>query len=225
MANDCGIDDDTILALFDCIESSLKLLRIHVEIPPNLVVLGKAMKILFELILVLALATTQAKHGRLRGSVFVDLFVAHSTPENIKEKWLKEEDIGRVRRRLGRLTQDETQMTVAYNMEVVYGLISNIKVLMDGARGLQSWLNCINSSFRRQGIYTWDSAGSQYGRPLFLGLYSDQYASHHASDRSYCEQITTFVTFYLLVPDSTTYSQVTSCWESFDNGSLLRTPR
>jgi hypothetical protein len=120
--------------LFDCIESSLKLLGIQVEIPSNLVVLGKAMKILFELILVLALATRQAKHGRLRESVLADVVVAHSIPENIKEKWLKEEDIGRVRRRLVRLTQDETQMTVTYNMEVVYGLISNIKVLMDGAR-------------------------------------------------------------------------------------------
>ena len=69
---------------------------------------------------------------------FADVIVAHSTPENIKEKWLKEEDIGRVRRRLGRLTQDETQMTVTYNMEVVYGLISNIKVLMDGAPSSQS---------------------------------------------------------------------------------------
>jgi hypothetical protein len=124
--------------LFDCIESSLKLLRIYVGIPSNLVVLGKAMKILFELILVLALSTRQAKHGRLRESVFADVVVAHSTPENIKEKWLKEEDIGRVRRRLGRLTQDETQMTVTYNMEVVYGLISNIRVLMDGARSSQS---------------------------------------------------------------------------------------
>ena len=91
------------------------------------------MKILFELILVLALSTRQAKHGRLRESIFTGVVMAHPTPENIKEKWLKEEDIGRVRRRLGRLTQDETQMTVTYNMEVVYGLISNIKVLMDGA--------------------------------------------------------------------------------------------
>lgn len=138
MANDCGIDDDVILALFDCIENSLKLLRIHVQIPSNMVVLGKAMKILFELILVLALSTRQAQHGRLRESVFVDVVVAHSTPENIKEKWLKEEDIGRVQRRLGRLTEDETQMTVTYNMEVVYGLISNIRVLIDGARSSQS---------------------------------------------------------------------------------------
>lgn len=67
-----------------------------------------------------------------------DVVVAHSVPENIKEKWLGEEDIERVRRRLGRLTEDETQIAVAYNMEVVYGLISNIKVLMDGARSSQS---------------------------------------------------------------------------------------
>jgi hypothetical protein len=31
--------------------------------------------------------------------------------------------------------------------------------------------------------------------------------------------------FFVLVPDSETYSQVTRHWESFDNGSLLRTPR
>ncbi len=96
------------------------------------------MKILFELILVLALATRQAKRGQLGESIFVDVVLAHPTPENIKEKWLKEKDIGRVRRRLARLTQDETQMTVSLNMEIVYGLIRNIKVLMDGARSSQS---------------------------------------------------------------------------------------
>ena len=134
VANDCGTDDDIILALFGCIESSLKFLRIHVEIPCNLVVIGKSMKILFQLILVLAVATRKAKQGRLRESVLVDITLAHPTPENIREKWLNEEDIGRVRRRLSRLTQEETQMTVAQKMEVVYGFISNIKVLMDGAR-------------------------------------------------------------------------------------------
>ena len=54
--------------------------------------------------------------------------------EKIKEKLLAEEDIERVLRRLSRLTQEETQMAVIQNMEVVYGLISNIRVVMDGAR-------------------------------------------------------------------------------------------
>jgi hypothetical protein len=138
VANDSGTGDDVILDLFYCIESSLKLLRIHVEVPSNLVVIGKAMKILFQLILVLALATRQAEQGRLRESLRVDVTLAHPTLENIKEKWLKDDDVMRVGRRLNRLTQEEAQITVAQNMEAVYGLISNIKVLMDGARSSPS---------------------------------------------------------------------------------------
>ncbi|KAI9449561.1 hypothetical protein F5148DRAFT_1247082 [Russula earlei] len=66
IATDCGTSYDAILDLFDCIESYLKLLGVYVEIPPHMVVIEKAMKILFQLILVLALATQQAQQGRLR---------------------------------------------------------------------------------------------------------------------------------------------------------------
>ena len=45
---------------------------------------------------------------------------------------LKEEAIERVLRRLSRLTQEETQMAVVQNMEVVYGLVSNIRVVIGG---------------------------------------------------------------------------------------------
>lgn len=164
VANDSGTGNDVILALFYCVESSLKFLRIHDEIPSHLVVIGKAMKILFQVILVLALATRQAEQGILRESLFVDVTPAHPTLENIKEKWLKEEDIMRVGRRLSRLTEEETQMTVAQNMETVYGLISNIRVLMEGARSLPSRLTCVVLSlrlFRWQGVYRWDPTGSQ----------------------------------------------------------------
>jgi hypothetical protein len=126
------------------------------------------MKILFQLILVLALATRQAKQGRLRESVLLNLTVAHSIPDNIKEKWLKEEDIMRVQRRLSRLTQEERQMTVTHNMEAVYGLISNVEVVLDGARSSPSSVTCVGlslRSFRWQRIYRWDSAGSQCVSP------------------------------------------------------------
>ncbi|KAH9971440.1 hypothetical protein BJV74DRAFT_799128 [Russula compacta] len=119
VANDSGANYDAILDLFDSIESSLKFLRISVEIPSHLIVIQKAMKILFQLILVLAVATKQAKRGRT---------------QKVKEKLLKEGDIGHVLRRLNRLTQDETQKAVLPNMEVVYGLITNIKVVMDGGK-------------------------------------------------------------------------------------------
>ena len=38
--------------------------------------------------------------------------------------------------RLDRLTQEEAQTTAIQTLELVYGLVKNIKVVMDGARGL-----------------------------------------------------------------------------------------
>jgi hypothetical protein len=92
------------------------------------------MKILFRLILVLAVATRQAQRNRLREWFSLTLPLAYLALEKVKEKLLNEEDTQCVLRRLSRLTQEEIQMTVIQNMEVVYGLISNIRVIMDGAQ-------------------------------------------------------------------------------------------
>jgi hypothetical protein len=72
VADDFGAMRDAILDLFDCIESCLQRLRIYTEIPSHLAVIHRAMKILFQLILVLALATRQAKQGQLREFILAD---------------------------------------------------------------------------------------------------------------------------------------------------------
>lgn len=95
------------------------------------------MKILFRLILVFAFATKQAQLSRLRESFSLMSPLSQFPLEKIKEKML-EEDIKRVLRRLSRLSQEETQMAVIQNMEVVYCLINNIRVVMDGARSFAS---------------------------------------------------------------------------------------
>ena len=41
-----------------------------------------------------------------------------------------------VLQRLDRLTQDEAKTTATQTLEVVYGLVKNVKVVMDGARSL-----------------------------------------------------------------------------------------
>ena len=47
--------------------------------------------------------------------------------------------------RLDRLTREEAQTTATQTLELVYGLVKNIKVVMDGARGLlDSYVFCIN---------------------------------------------------------------------------------
>ena len=47
-------------------------------------------------------------------------------------KLFGDSEIEKIMRRLDRLTQDEAHMTEAHILEVVHGLMSNMKVVMDG---------------------------------------------------------------------------------------------
>jgi hypothetical protein len=47
---------------------------------------------------------------------------------------LGEKDVEAVLQRLNRLTQDEARTTAAHTLEVVYGLVQNMSVVMDGAK-------------------------------------------------------------------------------------------
>ena len=44
--------------------------------------------------------------------------------------------------RLDRLTREEAQTTATQTLELVYGLVKNIKVVMDGARGSLASFPC-----------------------------------------------------------------------------------
>ena len=49
-------------------------------------------------------------------------------------KLLGEREIEEVLQRLDRLTQEEGRMTVAQTLEVVHGLMNNVKIVMNGTR-------------------------------------------------------------------------------------------
>ena len=55
-------------------------------------------------------------------------------------KLLGESEIEAVLQRLDRLTQEEGRTTVAQTLEVVHGLVNNVKIVMNGT---QSLLNCL----------------------------------------------------------------------------------
>jgi hypothetical protein len=58
--------------------------------------------------------------------------LAQRDAEKFAKKILGENDVEAVLQRLDRLTMEESRMTVAQTMEVVHGLFSNMKVVMDG---------------------------------------------------------------------------------------------
>ena len=97
-------------------------------------------KIMVEVLSVLALATKQIKQGRLsKYSHAYNTFLAQSRLEKFAKKLLGESEIEAVLQRLERLTQEEARMTVVQTLEVVYGLMNNVKSIMEGAWGLIHW--------------------------------------------------------------------------------------
>ncbi len=96
---------------------------------------GIIVKIMVEVLSVLALATKQIKQGRLsKLTVTSNLAIAQCATEKFAKKLLGEGDIEAVLRRLDRLTQDEARMTVAQTLGLVYGLVGNMKVVMEGGQ-------------------------------------------------------------------------------------------
>ena len=91
-------------------------------------------KMMVELFSVLALARKQINQGRLSEYI---LTISYATTadldvEQFAKKLLGDTEIESILRRLDRLTQEEARMMDAQILEVVYGLMSNMKVVMDG---------------------------------------------------------------------------------------------
>lgn len=63
---------------------------------------------------------------------------AQCRPEKFAKKLLGESEIEDVLRRLDRLTQDEGRMTMAQTLEVVYGLVNNVRVVINGMQGFSA---------------------------------------------------------------------------------------
>lgn len=122
---------DALIDLFECFEQYLSRLKIFTEIPSAM---GELLiKIMVELLGVLALVTQQIKLGRFSEFVLHGIsLLAQNNAEKFAKKLLGENDIEAVLQRLDRLTTEESRMTAAQTMQVVHGLFNNVKVVIDG---------------------------------------------------------------------------------------------
>jgi hypothetical protein len=91
-------------------------------------------KIMTELLSTLALATKHAKLKQPSESISVDAPVGSAECNAVKfvKKILGEKDVEAVLQRLDRLTFDEARTAAVHTLEVVYGLVQNMRVVMDG---------------------------------------------------------------------------------------------
>jgi hypothetical protein len=115
-------------------------------------------KIMLELLSVLALASKQIKQGRFSKCAIAFILAATQSTalEKFTKKLLGESEIETVLQRLDRLTQSEARITVAQTLGVVHGLVANVKTVIGGASYLHNRLQISDYSFdqmvRRQQI-------------------------------------------------------------------------
>jgi replicative DNA helicase len=126
-------DYDALIDLLEMIEHFLNRLDICTKIPPTVAMTEIIVKILVELLSTLALATRQIKQGKPSESIFGRILhsQAHCNAEKLLKKLLGEKDVEAVVQRLDRLTQEEARITATQTLEVVHGLVQNMKVVMD----------------------------------------------------------------------------------------------
>ncbi|KAH9046108.1 hypothetical protein EDB84DRAFT_1467680 [Lactarius hengduanensis] len=114
---------DVLLELFECVGNFLKRLEIYTKIDLNPLMTEIIVKIMVELLSILSQAKKQIKQGRF---------------QKFAKKLLGDSEIENILRRLDRLTQDEARMMEAQVLEVVHGLMNNMKVVMDGGEASTS---------------------------------------------------------------------------------------
>ena len=125
---------DALVEIFECIESFVRRLIIYTEIDrPTPAMTEVITKIMAELISILALATKQINQGKFSKSF--QLIIVHdlSIAEKYAKKLLGENEIEAVLQRLDRLTGEESKMVVVQTLDVVYSLVNNMEVVMEGA--------------------------------------------------------------------------------------------
>ena len=69
-------------------------------------------------------------------------YLTHGNEEKFVKKFFGEKEIEVVLQRLDRLTQEEARTTAAQTLEVVYGLMQNMRVVMDGEKTIPSHPSC-----------------------------------------------------------------------------------
>jgi hypothetical protein len=123
---------DGLLDLFELLGRLLSRLEIYPTIPPNTIITDVIIKIMLELLSVLALASKKIKWGRFSEcAIIFILFMTQCAIEKFAKKLLGEREIETALQRLDRLTLDEALVAAA--LDAVHGVVANVETFTEGA--------------------------------------------------------------------------------------------
>jgi len=153
-ANGVISSQDALVDLLESIGQFVNRLAMYTRVPLSPAMVEIVIKIMVEILSTLALVTKELKRGLPSECVLVDVVPYSTWPVKFVKKLLGEKDVEAVLQRLDRLTQDEARTTAAQTLEVVYGLVQNMSIVMDGEKtpSVGNPLSFEQRSPRRQSI-------------------------------------------------------------------------
>jgi hypothetical protein len=127
---------DVLIDIFVRMESFFKRLESYTEVPPTAAMTDVIVKIMIEVLSILAIATKEIKQGR--SSKQIDLHILLALDSRFLEKFLKklvgQNDIEDALKRLDTLTVEEARMAIAETLNVTHRVDDNVAVLIDGGQ-------------------------------------------------------------------------------------------
>ena len=124
---------DALVDLLESIEQFTNRLGIYTQIPLTPTMVEVVVKIIAELISILAMVTKELKQRRSSKRVLaLPSYLTQRDPVKFLKKHLGEKDVEAVLQRLDRLTQDEARSTAADTLRVVHSLAHNMSVVLEG---------------------------------------------------------------------------------------------
>ena len=125
-----------LIDLFEHIESFFKRLESYTEVKPSEEMTDMMVKIVVEVLSVLAIVTAEIKQGRRSQFITSNFWILTKrfSLEKFLKKLLGRNDVEDALKRLDKLTQEEARMAMAEMLKITRGVDGNLKVLMDGAQ-------------------------------------------------------------------------------------------
>jgi len=111
-----------LMDIFERIENVFRRLETYVQLPPTTEMMDIIVKVMTEVLLVLALLTKEIKQGKLSEFIPVDRLPlsAHCSIERFLKKVAGRSDVEDALRRLDKLTQEEHRMTCAQGLKATH---------------------------------------------------------------------------------------------------------
>jgi hypothetical protein len=129
-----------LIDIFVRIEGFFKRLESYTEVRPTASMIVVIVKIMIEILSILAIATKEIRQGRSSEYTIYNVsFALNFFLEKFVKKLLGRNDIEDALKRLDTLTMEEARMAIAETLNVTHKMDDKVAVLVDGGRETLFW--------------------------------------------------------------------------------------